>query len=110
MAAVSQVIHENGGPWLGGGGWVGAHLSVCEDRLGPVEQQQPHVAVAQAEVALQDLQHVDPRPHGQRRVAAEGVQPRQEVVRGHGGVAAGGGRDGRHSEEEEVAVQLIPDI
>lgn len=66
------------------------HLSVFENRLSPVEQQEPDVAVTQAEVALQDLQHVDARPHGQRRVAAEGMQPRQEVIRGHSAVSAGG--------------------
>lgn len=67
-----------------------AHLSVFEDRLSPVEQEETDVAVTQAEVALQDLQHVDPGPHGQRRVAAERMQPGQEVVRGHGVVSAGG--------------------
>lgn len=66
------------------------HLSVFENRLSPVEQQEPDVAVTQAEVALQDLQHGDPRPHGQRRVAAERMQPGQEVIRGHGAVSAGG--------------------
>lgn len=67
------------------------HLPVFENGLSPVEKQQAHVAVSQAEVALQYLQHVDARPHGQRRVAAERVQPGQQVVGSHGVVAEGKG-------------------
>lgn len=60
--------------------YLNSYLSVLEDGLGPVEQQQAHVAVPQAEVALQDLQDVDARPHRQRQVAAERVEPSQKVV------------------------------
>lgn len=60
-----------------------SYLSVFEDGLGPVEQQQPDVAVFEGEVILQDLQHVDAGPHGQRGVPAERTQPGQEVVRSH---------------------------
>ena len=59
------------------------YLSVFEDGLSPVEQQQTHVAVSEAEVALQDLQHVDAGPHGQRGVTAEWMQPSQEVIWSH---------------------------
>lgn len=72
-----------------------AHLSVFENGLGPVEKQQTHVAVSQAEVALQYLQHVDARPHGQHRVAAERVQPGQQVVGRHGVIAEGKGETAR---------------
>lgn len=56
------------------------YLSVFEDGLSPVEQQKTDVTVSEAEVALQDLQHGDARPHRQRRVAAERMQPSQEVI------------------------------
>lgn len=79
------------------------HLSVCEHGLRPVEQQQADVAVPQAEVALQDLQHVDPRPHGQRRVAAERMQPGQEVVWGHCVVA--GRREGGEVSKAQVKLK-----
>lgn len=67
------------------------YLSVFENCLSSVEQEETDVTVLEAEVTLEDLQHVDPRPHGQRRVAAEWMQPSQEVVGSHSAVSEGGG-------------------
>lgn len=70
---------------------VWGYLSVFENSLGPVEKQKTNVTVSQAEVTLQDLQHIDARSHGQGRVAAERSQPSQEVIRSHGAVTEGRG-------------------
>lgn len=78
--------------------WAHHYLSVFENSLGSVEQQKTNVAVSEAEVTLQDLQHVDPRPHGQRRVTAEWMQPSQEVVWSHRAVAERGGWEGQQSD------------
>lgn len=40
-----------------------SYLSVFENGLSSVEQQKTNVTVLEAEVALQDLQHGDARPH-----------------------------------------------
>ena len=56
------------------------YLSVFQNSLRVVEQQKTDIAVSEAEVTLQDLQHVDSRAHRERRVTAEWTQPSQEVV------------------------------